>query len=185
MFPERQTRSFLDTARPVATGGLSALRAAADAGDGLGPAPQPAPRLERRVRRVSQVRTGRRPAPAGLAGLRPIGPVLRQGVRGRHQPAVLPGAGYQRLDGLRHGGHDQDGVRPEDRRRHRAPGPPAGGRGRLDLRRQRDRAQHPAAAEPLALDGRLRRAGAGEAAGRDPARLGAARAGRDRSASAR
>ena len=67
----------------------------------------------------------------------------------------------------------------QDRRGDRAPGAPAGGRGRPDLRRRRDRPQHPAAAEPLAPDGGLRRPRAGQAAGRDPARPGAPRAGRD------
>ena len=104
MFPERRQRSFLDHGRPVAAGGLPALRAAADAGERLGPASQPASRLERRVRRVPQVRARRRSAAARLAGVRPVGPVLRQGVRGRYQPALLPGARYQRLDGFRLGG---------------------------------------------------------------------------------
>ena len=103
MFPDRQSRSFLDHRRPVATGGVPAVRAAADAGDRLGAASQPAPGVERRVRRVPQVRPRRRPAAARLAGLRPVGPVLRQGVRGRHEPALLPRARHQRLDGLRLG----------------------------------------------------------------------------------
>ena len=85
-------------------------------GQRLGPASQPAPRVERRVRRVSQVRAGRRPAATRLAGLRPDRPLLRQGVRGRHELALLPRARYQRLDGLRLHRHDQDRVRPQTRR---------------------------------------------------------------------
>ena len=156
--------------RPVAAGGLPAVRAPADAGERLGPASQPAPRVERRVRRVSQVRPRRRPAAARLAGLRPVGSVLRQGVRGRHQPALLPRARHQRLDGLRLDGRHQDRIRPPDRRRARLPGAPAGGRGRPVLRGRRDRPQHPAAAQPGAPDGGLRRPRAGQAAGRDAAR---------------
>ena len=89
--------------RALAAGGFSALCAAADARERFGPASQPAPRVERRVCRVSEIRAGRRPAAARLAGLRPVGPVLRQGIRGRYQPALLPGGGYQRVDGIRHG----------------------------------------------------------------------------------
>ena len=100
MFPDRPVPQLSRSRRAVAAGGLSALCAAADAGERFGPASQPAPRVERRVRRVSQVRAGRRPAAARLAGVRPVGPVLRQGVRGRHQPALLPGGRYQRLDGI-------------------------------------------------------------------------------------
>ena len=137
MFPDRQPRSFLDPGRPVAAGGLPAVRAAADAGERLGPAPEPAPGVERRVRRVPQVRPRRRPPAARLAGLRPVGPVLRQGVRGRHEPPVLPGARHQRVDGLRLGGRHQDRVRPADRRRPRPPGAPAGGRRRPVVRRRR------------------------------------------------
>ena len=92
-------------------------------GNGLGPAPQPASRLERRVRRVSQVRAGRRPAAARLAGLRPIGPVLRQGVRGRHQPAVLPRPRHQRLDGFWLDRRQQARIRAADRRGARATWP--------------------------------------------------------------
>ncbi len=62
---------------------------------------QPASRLERRVCRVSQVRARRRPAAARLAGVRPLRPALHQGVRGRHEPALLPGRRHQRLDGVR------------------------------------------------------------------------------------
>ena len=71
MFPERQTRSFLDTRRPVAAGGFAAAVAPADAGKRFGPASQPASRVERRVRRISQVCSRRRSAPARLARLRP------------------------------------------------------------------------------------------------------------------
>ena len=59
------------------------------------------------------------------------------------------------------------------------PGTSARGRGRLVVRRGRDRAQHPAQAQSVAPDDRFRRAGANAAAGPDPARAGAARAGRD------
>ena len=116
MFPDRQPRSFLDTAVLSRLAGFPLFARRPMLGIGLGPASQPAPRLERRVRRVSQVRPGRRPPPARLAGLRPVGPVLRQGVRGRYQPALLPGARHQRLDGLRLDGRHQDRVRPADRR---------------------------------------------------------------------
>ena len=164
MFSERQAAQLPRHRRAVAAGELPALRAAADAGERLGPAPQPAPRLERRVRRVPQVRARRRPPAARLAGLRPLGPVLRQGVRGRHQPALLPGARHQRLDGFRLAGRHQDRVRPADRRGARLPGAAARRRGRPVLRGQGDRPEHPAAAQSGAPDGRLRHAGADAAA---------------------
>ena len=65
--------------------------AAAHAGQRLRPASQPASRFERRVRRISEIRPRRRSPAARLAGLRPIGSVLRQGIRGRHQPPLLSG----------------------------------------------------------------------------------------------
>ena len=43
---------------------------------------------------------GRRPALPRLAALRPLGPLLRQAVRGRDQPPLLPGARHQPVDGL-------------------------------------------------------------------------------------
>ena len=49
----------------------------------------------------------------------------------------------------------------------------------LVVRRRRDRAEHPARAQSVAPDDRFRRARANPAAGADPARAGAARAGRD------
>ena len=59
----------------------------------------------------------------------------------------------------------QDRIRPQDRRRARLSGAPAGRRGRAVVRREGDRPQHPAAAESGAPDGGLRRARAGRAQG--------------------
>ena len=91
--------------------------------------------VERRIRRISQIRAGRRPAPPGLAGLRPVGPVLCQRVRGRYEFALLLHPRYQRIDGLRIDGRHQDRVCPADRRARWLSGLPAGGRGGTGLRR--------------------------------------------------
>ena len=104
---------------------------------------------------------------------------LHQGIRGRHQPPLLPGGRHQRVDGLRLGEHHQDRVRPEDRRRAWHPGAPAGGRDRPGLRGQRGGPQHPTSTQPGAPDGDLRRPRECQAQGRDAPRLGAPRAGRD------
>ena len=53
-----------------------------------------------RVQRIPPVHPGRRPALSRLAALRPLRPLLRQAVRGRDQPPLLPRAGHQPVDGL-------------------------------------------------------------------------------------
>ncbi len=54
-----------------------------------------------RVRRPPGLHPGRRPQAHRLEGPRPHRPLLRPALRGRDQPARLPGPGPQRLDGLR------------------------------------------------------------------------------------
>ena len=141
MFPDRQPRSFLDHRSLSRLAGFPLLRAAADAGNDVGPASQPASRVERRVCRVSQVCPRRRPAAARLAGLWAIGPLLRQGVRGRHEPPLLPRARHQRVDGL-----SARAASPRSSTPAGSPAPsgylaaPARRRGRAVLRRRGHRA---------------------------------------------
>ena len=162
MFPDRPIE-VSGSRRAVAAGRFSTLRAAADAGERVGSASQSAPRVERRVRRVSQVRPGRRSTPAGLAGLRPVGSVLRQGVRGRYQPALLP-----RVDTSGSMGFGSAGVSKLEYARRIA-----GALGHLALQ-QGDAVglscvaggivrNIPPAAQSVALDDRLRRTGANRA----------------------
>ena len=67
--------------------GLDVARPARGRRHDLRPAPQPVPRLQRRVRRVSRVLARRRSAPARLARAGPHRSLLRQAVRRREQPA--------------------------------------------------------------------------------------------------
>ncbi len=74
-------------------------------------APQPVPRLQRRVRRVPAVHPRRRAEHHRLEGLRPLRSPLRQEVRGGHQPRLPPAARRERLDELRLGRGHQARVR--------------------------------------------------------------------------
>ena len=96
-------RSFLEPAVLARLLALAAARAPGDARQRLGKASQPGARLLAGVCAVSQVRAGRRYAPARLAHLGTQRPLLHQGIRGRYEPAALPADRYQRLDGLRPG----------------------------------------------------------------------------------
>ena len=86
---ERQTRSFLDPQALAPLGAAAVVGPPADAGQRFRQALQPPSRVERRICRVSQIRAGRRPAAARLAGLRTHRPSLHQGVGGRHQSPLL------------------------------------------------------------------------------------------------
>ena len=68
-----------------------------------GHASQPVPRLLRRVRRAPRIRARRRHPPRRLESLVEDRQALPQAVRGGDQPAPLPAAGYQRIDGVRLG----------------------------------------------------------------------------------
>ena len=130
-----------------------------------GHAPQPVPRLLRRVRRAPRVRPGRRHPPRRLEGLVEDRQVLPQAVRGGDQPPPLPAARHQRVDGLRLGPERHEApVRAVRRGRAGVHGAPAAGLGRPgDLRRR---------GPPLPQAGRPAVApeGADPPAGRDPAR---------------
>ncbi len=114
---------FSGLGRAVAVGRRPSLCAASHAGNRLRAASEPASRIERRVCRIPQIRSRRRSPAARLAGLRTFRPVLRQGIRGRHEPPLLPGPRHQRLDGFRLGRRHENRVRPPDRRRARAISP--------------------------------------------------------------
>ena len=86
-------------------------------GRGEGRAEEPAPRVQRRVRRLPPVRGRRRPALRGLERVRPPQPPLSQGVHRRGGSLHPPPPRRQRLHGLRHA--EQVPVR-------RAPGRGAG-----------------------------------------------------------
>ena len=181
MFPDRQPRSFLDASVLSRLARRAVVRPPADAGQRLGPARQPASRLERRVRRVSQVRARRRPAAARLAGLRPLRSLLREGVRGRHEPALLPGRSTPAARWA--------SARPASRRSSTPGGSPARSAIWPCSRATRSACRawptgivrnDPAAAQPGPPDGRSSTSSEqAKPQGRDAARAGAARAGRD------
>ncbi len=144
---DRSTEQLSRCRRLVAPGGRAVVRPASHARHGLRPPCQPAPRFQRRIRRVPQVRAGRRPAAARLARLRTVRSLLRQRVRGRHELALLFRARHQRFDGLWFHGRDEVRLRPPHRGHARLFGQPAGRRGGFGLRGQENRAAVAAAAQ--------------------------------------
>ena len=157
MIPERKTRSFLD---PVVLSRLAALPLFARRpmqGKRLGPASQPAPGFERRVRRVSQVCPRRRPPPPRLAGLS-AGRIATSSRNSR--PIPISAAAWSSTPAARWAtarGRDQDRIRPADRGRPGNAGAPARGRDRPGVRGRRGGPEHPASPQPRAPDGDLRR----------------------------
>ena len=74
------------------------------------PAQEPVPRLLRRVRRSSRVRSRRRPEVPRLAPLRPHRSLLHQAVRRRNEPPLHHPARSLGVDGLRHRQADEVGL---------------------------------------------------------------------------
>ena len=159
MFPDRRTRSFLDTSALSRLAAIPLFARKAMQGSVSGRTPA---RIGGRASSSPSIAATSRATTseaARLAGLRPDRTLLRQGVRGRHEPPVLPGR--------RHVSGRWTTARPASPRSS-TPGKIAGALGYLaslnqgdaiglSLRGRRHGPEHPPQAEPRAPDRDLRR----------------------------
>ena len=132
-------------------------------------AQEPVPRSQRRVCRASRVRARGRNSPYRLESVRQVRPLFHQGVRRGNEPAGLPAARCQRLDGLCRGrvGATQVRLRRDAGRLAGLSDAATGRRGGAGDVQHRAAALYPATQRHAAFAGTGRTPGKRAAAGRD------------------